>query len=168
MDGRYPSNPLLVLCSSIYVFNSTQIYIFFHFSYRHCGGTCEVRKLMQLALAKRKKNSGDQRLNLADNQWEIETISSAVKVQTNTNSKPINMLILNRPSCATYPSHWWHLSFTTNSSLAQKSTILNNGECNIDYCSMFILKLCKSSLQSKALVTWVRTKQLHLLWPVRG
>ena len=41
---------------------------------------------MQLALSKQKNNSGEQRLslNLADDGWEIETITSAVKVQQKT------------------------------------------------------------------------------------
>ena len=82
---------LLYVCWVIYFLQSNKfkniwissifILSFFPFSYRNCGVTSKVQKLMQLALDKRKNNSGDQRLNLADDEWEIRTISSAVKVQ---------------------------------------------------------------------------------------
>ncbi|KIH58982.1 RhoGAP domain protein [Ancylostoma duodenale] len=45
--------------------------------YRNCGVTSKVQKLMQLGLDKRKAN-GDK-LNFNDDEWEIKTISSAVK-----------------------------------------------------------------------------------------
>ncbi|VDM60456.1 unnamed protein product [Angiostrongylus costaricensis] len=45
--------------------------------YRNCGVTSKVQKLMQLGLDKRKTN-GDK-LNINDDEWEIKTISSAVK-----------------------------------------------------------------------------------------
>uniref|UniRef100_A0A7I4YAZ0 Rho GTPase-activating protein 26 n=2 Tax=Strongyloidea TaxID=27829 RepID=A0A7I4YAZ0_HAECO len=45
--------------------------------YRNCGVTSKVQKLMQLGLDKRKSN-GDK-LNFNDDEWEIKTISSAVK-----------------------------------------------------------------------------------------
>lgn len=45
--------------------------------YRNCGVTSKVQKLMQLGLDKRKGN-GDK-LNFNDDEWEIKTISSAVK-----------------------------------------------------------------------------------------
>ncbi|VDL74567.1 unnamed protein product [Nippostrongylus brasiliensis] len=46
--------------------------------YRNCGVTSKVQKLMQLGLDKRKANGGDK-LNFNDDEWEIKTISSAVK-----------------------------------------------------------------------------------------
>uniref|UniRef100_A0A0K0CUC0 Rho-GAP domain-containing protein n=1 Tax=Angiostrongylus cantonensis TaxID=6313 RepID=A0A0K0CUC0_ANGCA len=45
--------------------------------YRNCGVTSKVQKLMQLGLDRRKTN-GDK-LNINDDEWEIKTISSAVK-----------------------------------------------------------------------------------------
>ena len=36
--------------------------------------------------------------------------------------------ILNRLSCAIFPSRWWHLSCTTNSSMPLKSVTFNNGK----------------------------------------
>ncbi|VDO97416.1 unnamed protein product [Heligmosomoides polygyrus] len=46
--------------------------------YRNCGVTSKVQKLMQLGLDKRKANGGEK-LNFNDDEWEIKTISSAVK-----------------------------------------------------------------------------------------
>uniref|UniRef100_A0A0K0FUD3 GRAF ortholog (inferred by orthology to a D. melanogaster protein) n=1 Tax=Strongyloides venezuelensis TaxID=75913 RepID=A0A0K0FUD3_STRVS len=51
--------------------------------YRNCGVTSKVQKLMQIALDKKKFNSSSTKnqLNLSsdDSEWEIKTISSAVK-----------------------------------------------------------------------------------------
>uniref|UniRef100_A0AAF5DE37 Rho GTPase-activating protein 26 n=1 Tax=Strongyloides stercoralis TaxID=6248 RepID=A0AAF5DE37_STRER len=51
--------------------------------YRNCGVTSKVQKLMQIALDKKKFNSSSTKnqLNLCseDSEWEIKTISSAVK-----------------------------------------------------------------------------------------
>lgn len=43
--------------------------------YRNCGVNSKVQKLMQIALDRRKA----EKLNVADPEWEIKTISSAVK-----------------------------------------------------------------------------------------
>lgn len=45
--------------------------------YRNCGVTSKVQKLMQIGLDRRR--SVHDKLSFADDEWEIKTLSSALK-----------------------------------------------------------------------------------------